>query len=227
MGDHAEGQGTLSQGTVYIFDLDRTLYPLDHDIYKDCIHRVFEWVSQKLDISYEEARELNYRYKKEYGGSPLEGLVKNHGVLHEEFLEWVHDVEYHKLQPCEDTNFLIDQLPGRKIVLTNSPHYHAHKALHHLGLTHYFENVYDLTWAEYEMKPKRRVFERVLADMNIDGTQCVMVEDSVENLEPAKNLGMRTVHITHQPVQETYVDETYTNLLSWLQKEVSSRKMAA
>jgi putative hydrolase of the HAD superfamily len=55
-------------------------------------------------------------------------------------------------------------------------------------------------------KPDRFGFLKLLKSHRVSAAQCVMVEDSIENLRTAKQLGMRTVWVNQGQQRSPYVD---------------------
>jgi putative hydrolase of the HAD superfamily len=45
----------------------------------------------------------------------------------------------------------------------------------------------------YERKPQPRAYQRICEMLGVRPTECLLVEDNVRNLRPAKDLGMTTV----------------------------------
>jgi len=56
-------------------------------------------------------------------------------------------------------------------------------------------NVVAVEQARYRPKPDYYGFRHVMRRHRVTASQCVMVEDSLENLQAAKQLGMRTVWV--------------------------------
>ncbi|MCX7855058.1 MAG: HAD-IA family hydrolase, partial [Anaerolineae bacterium] len=48
-------------------------------------------------------------------------------------------------------------------------------------------------------KPRREAYERLLALLGVPGPACILVDDRVVNLQPAKALGMTTVLVNGLP----------------------------
>jgi putative hydrolase of the HAD superfamily len=68
-----------------------------------------------------------------------------------------------------------------------------------LGVTHHFSQVMDIHTVDYHCKPDPEAYRHVLDVLGVPGTVCVMVEDSVRNLKPARELfGMTTVIVDGQ-----------------------------
>ena len=57
---------------------------------------------------------------------------------------------------------------------------------------------------------------RLLRKHRLNPARCVMVEDSAENLQAAKRLGMRTVWVTQQSRLPAYVDVKIRDVMQLL-----------
>ena len=45
-------------------------------------------------------------------------------------------------------------------------------------------------------KPHPIIYNRILQELDIVGEECVFIDDSIERLKPAQELGMLTIHFT-------------------------------
>jgi putative hydrolase of the HAD superfamily len=86
-------------------------------------------------------------------------------------------------------------LPGRKVVFSNAPQHYAHAVLKLLRVDDLFDDVMAVEHTRYRPKPDNFGFMRLMKRHCVKAAQCVMVEDSLENLSAAKRLGMRTVWV--------------------------------
>jgi len=55
-------------------------------------------------------------------------------------------------------------------------------------------------------KPNVNAFEFVLAQNNFKAAETLFIDDSVQHLEGAKQLGIKTLHITNKPVEELFAN---------------------
>ena len=60
-----------------------------------------EFISSKLDVSKEEAKKIQKNYFVEYN-TTLNGMIKNHKINANEFLEYVHDINLDFLEKDEE-----------------------------------------------------------------------------------------------------------------------------
>ena len=76
-----------------------------------------------------------------------------------------------------------------------------------------FEDVFAIEHSRYQPKPQTAGFRRLLRKHRLHAAQCVMVEDSAENLQTAKRLGMRTVWVSDALRAPSYVDVKIRDVL--------------
>jgi putative hydrolase of the HAD superfamily len=88
---------------------------------------------------------------------------------------------------------MLEALPQHKAVFTNGSTCHADRVLSALGIADQFASVFDIRVADYLPKPYPEPYHAVLAALDVTARNCIMVEDSRENLRTAKRLGMTTV----------------------------------
>ena len=91
----------------------------------------------------DEARLVQKAYWRDYG-TTLNGLMANHAVDMREFLDFVHDVDPTVITPHPELAARIEALPGKRLVYTNGSLGHAENILGHMGLTHLFDDIFDV-----------------------------------------------------------------------------------
>jgi putative hydrolase of the HAD superfamily len=182
---------------IWVFDLDNTLYPHHLNLWHQVDVRIRDYIVDFLKITHDEAFRLQKDYYKRYG-TTLRGLMKEHGLAPDEFLDMVHQIDYAPLTANPALGSAIEQLPGRKLILTNGTRNHADEVLRRLGIDKHFEDIFDIKAADLEPKPNAVVYERFLARHNVDPHQAVLFEDLARNLEVPHALGMATVLVVPQ-----------------------------
>ncbi len=100
------------------------------------------------------------------------------------------------LAPDPMLGALLRRLPQQKWVFTNAPGEYARRVLDVLGVTGHFQGIFDIRFLGFVGKPEPTAYQQVLEAIGARGEECVMVEDSVANLAPAKALRMVTVLVT-------------------------------
>ena len=178
-----------------LFDLDETLYPREAGVMQAIGDRIEAYVQEKLGLPREKVSELRREYLKNYG-TTLAGLLRHYSnVIDErEYQEFVHDIPLEKLlQPNRRLARALSRIPQEKVVLTNASREHALKVLEALEVEKFFDRIIDIEALGYVNKPRPEAYRRALDILGAEGPDCVLVEDNVRNLLPAKALGMITV----------------------------------
>jgi putative hydrolase of the HAD superfamily len=177
---------------TWVFDLDNTLYPHDLNLWHQVDQRIRDYIVDFLKISQDEAFRLQKDYYRRYG-TTMRGLMEEHGLQPDEFLEMVHQIDHSPLTPNPELAAAIAELPGRKLILTNGTRHHAEAVMRRLEIDAHFEDIFDIKAAELEPKPRPVVYERFLNRHHVDPKHSVIFEDLARNLEVPKALGMITV----------------------------------
>lgn len=188
--------GDLSHINTWVFDLDNTLYPASAKLFLQIDVRMKTFISELLGIDLAEAFKLQKIYYHEYG-TTLRGLMIDHDVDPNAFLDYVHNIDHTVLDPDPALETIIQALPGRKLIHTNGSEQHAENVLNALGLNNCFEAIFDIRAGSYIPKPDPNSYERFLSSHAFEPTTAIMFEDSVKNLKPAADLGMVTVLVQH------------------------------
>ncbi|MBV1697396.1 MAG: pyrimidine 5'-nucleotidase [Hyphomicrobiales bacterium] len=191
---------------AWVFDLDNTLYPHHLNLWEQVDVRIRDYIASFLSVTHEEAFRLQKDYYRRYGTS-LRGLMEEHGLDPDEFLEIVHQIDYSPLTPDPALGAAIAALPGRKLILTNGTRRHAETVMRRLEIEEPFEDVFDIAAAELEPKPRPQVYDRFLARHKIDPAKAAIFEDLARNLEVPHALGMTTVLIVPTGTREVFREE--------------------
>ena len=179
---------------TWIFDLDNTLYSADSGIFQQ-VHRLMgEFISNNLNIEISEAKKLQSKYYKQHG-TTLRGMMDNHGVDPDYFLDEVHRLDYSIVGPNQLLNDELEKLEGRKIIYTNANEKHVLDVLKRINLSDYFDEIFDIKLANYIPKPEIKPYEQIIELFNIDASRSAMFDDIAKNLVPAKKVGFTPVWI--------------------------------
>lgn len=189
--------------TDWVFDLDNTLYPHHTNLFSQIDVKMTGYVAELLTLSREDARKLQKQLYLEYG-TTLNGLMQRHGIDPDEFLEYVHDIDYSWLVPDPVLGAAIHQLPGRKFIFTNGNRSHAERTARQLGILDHFDDIFDIVAAGLTPKPSRQPYETFTALHKVTGPKAVMFEDLARNLAVPKSLGMTTVLIVPRNFEPTF-----------------------
>ena len=214
----------------WIFDLDNTLYRADAEFFSQIDRKMTAFISRYLALQPDKARLVQKEFLAEYGTS-LSGMMAVHGMDPTEFLDYVHDVDLHMLEPDPQLREYIKALPGRKFIFTNGSKAHARNVAGHLNLFDLFDGHFGIEDVDYVPKPKRSPYIKFCDVFDIDPKAAIFFEDNLRNLEVPKHMGMRTVLVTsdedwgHEPeitrpagntTRADWVDYMTNDLTGWL-----------
>jgi putative hydrolase of the HAD superfamily len=188
---------------TWVFDLDNTLYPHHLNLWQQVDERIRDYIADFLKVTREEAFRVQKDYYKRYGTS-MRGLMSEHGMKPDDFLDFVHQIDHSPLTPNAALGAAIERLPGRKLILTNGTRRHADAVLARLELDRHFEDVFDIIAAELEPKPSPQTYDRFLAAHGVDAGKAAMFEDLARNLAVPHALGMTTVLVVPEHTREVF-----------------------
>jgi len=188
---------------VWLFDLDNTLYPRHLKVFEQVDRRIRTYVQRHLAVGPHEAALLQKDYHRRYG-TTLRGLIEEHGIHPDAFLEYVHDIDHSGIAPDPRLTEAIARLPGRKFIITNGSRRHAEMITERLGFTDHFEDIFDIVRAALLPKPERRTYEGFIAATGVLPAEAAMFEDLPRNLEVPKALGMQTILVVPGETREGF-----------------------
>jgi putative hydrolase of the HAD superfamily len=214
----------------WIFDLDNTLYSGKTKVFEQVDKKMSKYISQKLDVSIEEAKKIQKNYFHKYN-TTLNGMIKNHKVDANEFLEFVHDINIDFLKKDLILSEELKKLDGKKIIFTNGSKKHALNVSKKIGIDQHFDDIFDIVDSKFIPKPIIEPYKRLVEKHKIDPKLCVLVEDIARNLKPAYEMGMKTVWIENdEPWAKKFSDSSFvnykTNNLSEFLKKINLAKAA-
>ncbi len=191
---------------TWVFDLDNTLYPHHLNLWQQVDERIRSYIAAFLDITHDEAFRLQKDYYRRYGTS-MRGLMTEHGMKPDDFLDFVHQIDHSPIEPNPDLGAALEKLPGRKLILTNGTRRHANAVMRRLGIDVHFEDVFDIIAAEMEPKPSAQTYDRFLLRHGVDPARSAMFEDLARNLAVPHALGMTTVLVVPEGTREVFREE--------------------
>jgi putative hydrolase of the HAD superfamily len=214
---------------AWIFDLDNTLYPATADVFPQIDKRMKAFIGELLKLSPEDAFKLQKEYYWTYG-TTLRGLMINHKIEPDAFLEYVHDIDHSALTHSAELDAVLAQLPGRKIIYTNGSERHARNVLDKLGVARHFNDIFDIRASDYIPKPDPVPYSTLVKRHAITPARAIMFEDIHRNLKPAADLGMETVwvlggeHFPKPGEDLSHCRYQTDDLLGWLAERTPRRK---
>ena len=88
----------FGQIETWVFDLDNTLYPHHLNLWQQVDERIRAYVADFLSVSKDEASRVQRDYYKRYG-TTMRGLMTEHGLEPDYYLEFVHQIDHSPLEP--------------------------------------------------------------------------------------------------------------------------------
>ena len=205
----------------WIFDLDNCLYPASSALFELIDERMGAYIQRLLDCDPDEARRVQKAHFHEHG-TTLAGLMKEHGIDPHDFLADVHDVALDRVQCDERLAQLLPRLPGRRFVFTNGNAPYARRVLDAIGISEHFDDLHDIHASSYRPKPDPHGYALLCERFGIDPSRALLADDMVQNLAPAKALGMTTIWVDNgsergnHNYDERVVDQRIDNVGEWL-----------
>ena len=207
---------------TWIFDLDNTLYPVTKRLLAHIDEHMGSFVAKYLDISREEAHQVQKSYFKKYGLT-LRGLMLNDGLDPARYFEEMGPMDLNEVEPNPELGEYITGLKGRKIIYTNASARHTELVLNQMEFKKgTFEAIFDIQAANYVPKPAIESYRLLCKTYSIDPTRAAMIDDIARNLEPAAELGMMTVwkktnaEWAKNLEAEIYIDHVVDDLKDWI-----------
>jgi putative hydrolase of the HAD superfamily len=211
----------IADTNAWVFDLDNTLYSASSNLFLQIDKKMKAFIARAFDLQPDDAFKLQKKYYHEYG-TTMRGLMINHGIDPEIFMNYVHDIDHSVLQPDPDLDNALGNLPGRKFIYTNGSARHASAVMEQLGISRHFMGIFDIRAGDYVPKPDPRSYTDFIARHSVAPQHAVMFEDSHKNLKPASDLGMTTVFVrntSNAPAEDEDLSHCHystENLAAWL-----------
>ena len=201
----------LTKIKYWLFDLDNTLYSGETKVFDQVDKKMSKFISEKLNVDIEEAKKIQKSYFHEYN-TTLNGMIKNHKIDANEFLEFVHDVDLKFLKADKPLENEIAKLNGKKIIFTNGSKAHAANVTKRIGIDKLFDGVFDIVESNFIPKPSIEPYKKIIENYKIEPQYCIFFEDIARNLKPAHELGMKTVWIkNNEPWAAKFSDSDFIN----------------
>ncbi len=176
-----------------IFDLDNTLYPKESGLLNQIDRQIDQYINWKLDIPKAKIGKLRKDYWEKYG-TTLGGMVACHQIDPEEYINNTYNVEVTDfLKPDPLLTKILDGLKMKKVVFSNSPLDYVEKVLEVLQIRGFFEKIYDIKFCGYLGKPNLSSYDKVLADLGVEGKECLFIDDTPVNILGGEAAGIDSI----------------------------------
>lgn len=206
----------------WIFDLDNCLYPASTGLFALIDERMGAYIQRVLDCDPAEARRVQKHHFHTHG-TTLAGLMREHEIDPHEFLGDVHDIPLDRVESDARLGRLLPQLPGRRFIFTNGDAPYARRVLERIGVGEHFQDLHDIHTSSYRPKPDPHGYGLLCERFGIDPKHALLADDMVQNLVPAKALGMTTVWVDNgsergnHGYDEGIVDHRIADVGEWLE----------
>ncbi|XP_078442103.1 suppressor of disruption of TFIIS-like isoform X2 [Wolffia australiana] len=183
-----------------LFDLDDTLYSSDVGIAGFLRKNIEEFLMMTCGITAEDAFALRSELFKTYGSSLVGLRARGYNIHPDDYHSFVHGrLPYDLIRPNPSLRDLLQSIPQRRIIFTNSDMVHATRSLERLGLTGCFDGIIcfetlnpDLFGSKIVLKPSVTAFNTALSISGVNPRRVLFLDDSEKNIASAKAIGLRT-----------------------------------
>ena len=206
-----------------LFDCDGVLYQDLEAVFGQVSKRMTNFISKKLNININKAKELQTNYFHKYNTS-LNGLMIHHNIQPIEFLDYVHNIDLTFMNKDLILRKELINLNLKKFVFTNGSKEHVKNITKNLGIDDQFHDIFDIVDAEFNPKPEAKAFDLMLKKFKIDPKETLYIEDIAKNLSIAKLRGSTTVWLINNEYSgkkesdKHYIDYKIENLSLFLKE---------
>jgi len=172
------------------FDLDNTLYPADCGLWEAIGLRIESFLADVMQMQVEDVAAFR-SYCRDNFGTTLQGLKNLYNIDEQHYLGYVHAVDL-ALYLTKDQRLasLLESLPQRKVILTNSDENHSRNVLRFLEIEHYFDLIIDVNKLDPFVKPELESYQKALELAEISSAEgCVFLDDYLPNVLGAQEAG--------------------------------------
>ena len=206
-----------------LFDVDNTLYPASCGIGAEMIRRMNIFVSDFLDVSVKKAAEMRRDRDSALYDSTLDWLQKKYSFDNpEKFFKAIHPEDLENWFPVNlDLKIMLKNLKIPFSVLTNSSIEHAVNVTDYLGITLFFENIFDLKFNNFKGKPNKSAYINVLDALGKKAKEVLFIDDVPSYLQVFKDMGGNVLLVDEDKNYEGSLFPSIskiTDLLNYLQR---------
>jgi len=213
-----------------LLDLDGVCYGKHNNyslekVFGQVSKRMTKFISEKLNIDLEKAKELQTNYFYKYNTS-LNGLMIHHDIQAEEFLKYVHTIDLSFMKEDKVMRNELEKLDMEKFIYTNGSAEHAKNILTHLGVYDLFgrDKIFDIKDGGYVPKPEAQTFDLMVKKFGINPKKTIYIEDIAKNLSIGYERGCTTVwlinneHFGKIDSDKDYISHKIENLSLFLKE---------
>lgn len=179
-------------------DYDGTVYPSSHPLTEAVDRRITDWVARARGVSREEADTLRRRLYREHGNT-LRGMMRESDADPHAYLDFVFDLPDALMPPPDPlVERFLRGLEHPATVFTNARTDYVRRGLAAMGLGAGLGAIHDIESFGWRAKPEPELYLEVLHREQAQPHDVVFVDDRMDNLVPARALGLDTVLVDEE-----------------------------
>jgi UMP-CMP kinase len=187
----SNNQLTFHDLDVLFVDCDDTIYFNDWSTASRLKEKISDFTTKKLGLKPEYAYELYQKHGTALRGLLKENLIPDNRV--EEFLHLVHDISLEEITRNSELREMFLKIPIRRWIFTASSREHGLRCMKQVGIEDLFEGIIDCRTVNLITKHDEEAFRIAMETAGVsDPKRCMILDDSVQNIQTAKKIGMRT-----------------------------------
>lgn len=196
---------------VFLFDLDGTLYSSKAGIEFKIKSQMWQSLSYFLNVSVEEAHKIIWNSIQKYDNEVV--ALRKLSVDVEAFYHHVYsNLSIDTIKPYLNLDNTLERISLSKInllLLTNSSKIHIKRVLESLNLSDVWKNTYSFEDMNYNRKPDKIVYKKIIQKEKITPSRTIYFDDSLPNLYTAHKLGFKTILVSNGLVKEPHFMELH------------------
>jgi putative hydrolase of the HAD superfamily len=120
----------------------------------------------------------------------------------ESYLEFAHPVDVERyLHKDPELVAALSSINLPKSILTNAPAEHARRILEYLEIERFFQRIFDIRMNDFQGKPERGVYLRVLAELKRDAPEVLFIDNRLDYLLAFRDIGGKVVLVADRAVE--------------------------
>lgn len=197
---------------IWLFDYDLTLYgQYEKHVLYSMDKNITQFVMNSMDVEWEEANRLRKSWWKEYG-TTLAGLRVHCDINPDEFFDFIHSGERIKRPKFNQKKVdFLKRIKGQRHIFTNGRRDWVDAGLKSMKLEDMFCKILDIKTLKWQGKPFQYAYDFADKFFNLNGSEVVFLDDSIDNLKIAKEKKWTTILIGSEFCDE--VDFSVDDLL--------------
>ena len=197
---------SLKEMKYLLLDLDGVCYGKHNNyslekVFGQVSNRMTSFISERLKIDLKEAKKLQTDYFYRYNTS-LNGLMIHHDIPPQEFLKYVHDINYDCLEKDIALREELLKLDVKTYCATNGSKEHAINCMKKIGIDDLFEGkIMDIVDFNFKPKPNPECYLKAIEDLCPTNGKVIGFEDTPKGLQALVQTPATSVLITqiHYP----------------------------